>query len=157
MREQRVRGLDDDLADDQQVRIEEVVEGVRDQPLRRLLDGHHAVVGAPPHLAEYLAQGGGRHEDRRKPEPRPPGQVAEGRLRPREGDAQRALQRQAGRHDLPEHRPHRLAREGAVGGGGQPLQDGALAPGHVEGLPALALAAPTSCTTSARRSSSARI
>ena len=46
-------------ADDQQIRIEEVVERVRDQALRRLLDGHDAVVGAPPHLAEHLAQARG--------------------------------------------------------------------------------------------------
>jgi hypothetical protein len=33
VRQQRVRRLDDDLADDQQVRIDEMVERVRDQPL----------------------------------------------------------------------------------------------------------------------------
>ena len=59
VREQRVRHLDDDLADDEnveQVRVDEVVERVRDQALGRLLDGDDAVVGAAPDGAEDLAQ-----------------------------------------------------------------------------------------------------
>ena len=140
--QQRVRRLDDDLADDQQVRIDEMVERVRDQPLRRLLDGHDAVVGAAPHLAEHLAQAGGRAVQRRQAEPGLARQVAERRLRPRVRHHQRALQRQAGGHDLAEHRPHRLAREGAVGRRGQPLQHRTLALGDVERLAPLALAAP---------------
>ena len=140
--QQRVRRLDDDLADDQQVRIDEMVERVRDQPLRRLLDGHDAVVGAAPHLAEHLAQAGRRAVQRRQAEPGLARQVAERRLRPRVRHHQRALQRQAGGHDLAEHRPHRLAREGAVGRRGQPLQHRTLALGDVERLAPLALAAP---------------
>src|SRR4029079_14674767 len=50
------------------------------------------------------------------------------------------LQRQAGRHDLAEHRPDRLARKRAVRGRGQALQDRALALRNVEGLATLALA-----------------
>ena len=42
---------------------------------------------------------------------------------------------------ISEHRADRLAREGAVGGRGQPLQHGTLALGDVERLAPLALAA----------------
>jgi hypothetical protein len=142
MRQQGVRRLDHDLAHDEQVRIEEVVERVRDQPLARLLDRDHAVVGPPPHRPEHLAEARRRQVARRQTEAGLPRQVAEGRLRPRVGDDERALEREASRHDLPEHRPHRLAREGAVRRRGQPLEHDALAPRHVERLAAAALDLP---------------
>jgi len=83
-----------------------------------------------------------RPVQRRQAEARLPSQVAERRLRPRVGNDQWALERQAGRHDLPEHRPDRVAREGAVCGRGQPLEHGTLALRNVKGLAPLALAAP---------------
>jgi hypothetical protein len=134
-----MRDLDDDLADDQQIAVDEVVERVRDQALRRFLDGDDAVVGAAADLAEDFAQRRRRHEARRQAEARLARQVAEGRLGSGVRDDQRALERQTGRHDLAEHRPHRFARECAVGGGGQPLEHGALAPRYVKGLAAAAL------------------
>ena len=122
-----------DLADDAQGRGHEQVQGVADDPLGAVLHRDHPVVAGPGlHLAEDVADGGHGYRLHRVTEVLARRRLGEGPLRPQEGGPDRALQGQAGGHDLAEEPGDLLAAQGAGVAFLDPPQDLRLAFGPIE-------------------------
>jgi hypothetical protein len=123
-REEVVGDLYEDLAADQQVVVDEHVEGVANDPLARVLDGNDAEVRVPAlHHVEYPGDVDLRDVVGAFPEVLEARKVGERRTGTQKRHAQRFLESEGGRDDFPVDRLERLVRKGAGVGACEPAKD----------------------------------